>query len=130
MLLSPKLASSYLRVTDLMPIYEGTTRKGSFLKEQSTYIVFDDLKVTASPSISAISEFIKALGIPMVTASPSISAISEFINALGIIPAGDIEVMEVSIGEQEALSILKASLNSTSVLTDCLSTFKNVKSSI
>ncbi|MFS7976849.1 hypothetical protein Hanom_Chr10g00897171 [Helianthus anomalus] len=78
MLLSPKLASSYLHVTDLMPIYEGTTRKGSFLKEQASYIVFDDLKVTASPSISAISEF-KALGIPV----------------------GDIEVMEVSIGEQE-----------------------------
>ncbi|KAJ0743225.1 hypothetical protein HanPI659440_Chr10g0373371 [Helianthus annuus] len=104
MLLSPKLASNYLRVTDLMPIYEETTRQGSFLKEEATYIVFDDLKVTASPSISAISEF-KALGIPV----------------------GDIEVMEVSIGEQEALSILKASLNSTSVLTDCLSSFKNVK---
>ncbi|MFS7976844.1 hypothetical protein Hanom_Chr10g00897121 [Helianthus anomalus] len=40
MLLSPKLASNYLRVTDLMPIYEQTTRKGSFLKEKSTYIVF------------------------------------------------------------------------------------------
>uniref|UniRef100_A0A251TJL5 Uncharacterized protein n=1 Tax=Helianthus annuus TaxID=4232 RepID=A0A251TJL5_HELAN len=130
MLLSPKLASSYLRVTDLMPIYEQTTSKGSFLKEQSTYIVFDDLKVTASPSISAISEFIKALGIPNVTASPSISAISEFIKALGIIPVEDIEVMEVSIGEQEALSILKASLKSTSVLTDCLSSFKNVNSLI
>ncbi|KAK1412423.1 hypothetical protein QVD17_33668 [Tagetes erecta] len=105
-LLCPKLASNYLRVTDLLPIYEKDKNPGSFLKEQATYIVSDNLEIAASPA--------------------SMSTISKF-NALGI-PNGDIEVMEVIIGEQEALLILKASLNSTSALTDCLSSFKNAKS--
>ncbi|GKA11155.1 hypothetical protein Tco_0690588 [Tanacetum coccineum] len=39
-------------------------------------------------------------------------------NTFGV-PVSDIEVMEVSIGEQEALLILKAALSSTSTLTDC-----------
>ncbi|KAI7750700.1 hypothetical protein M8C21_013002 [Ambrosia artemisiifolia] len=104
MLLCPKLASNYLRVTDLLPIYEQRTNYGSFLKEQGTFIVSDDLEVTASPSLSIISKF----------------------NTLGI-PMGDIEVMEVSIGKEEALSILKASLTSTTALTDCLGSFKNAK---
>ncbi|KAI3805767.1 hypothetical protein L1987_21653 [Smallanthus sonchifolius] len=107
MLLCPKLASNYLRVTDLLPVYDKSISQGSFLKEQATYIVSDDLEVTFSPSISTISKF----------------------NTLGI-PVGDVEVMEVSIGEQEALLILKASLASTSTLTDCLSSFKNAKSLI
>ncbi|KAL6558568.1 hypothetical protein OROMI_018918 [Orobanche minor] len=36
------------------------------------------------------------------------------------VPVGDIEVREASIGAIEVLSILKASLTSTSVLTNCL----------
>ncbi|KAD6120343.1 hypothetical protein R6Q59_026372 [Mikania micrantha] len=107
MLLCPKLASNYLRVTDLLPIYENNINPGSFLKEQETFIVSDELEVTVSPSITAISKF----------------------NTLGI-PVGDIEVTEVSIGEQEALLILKACLTSTSALTDCLSSFKKAKSMI
>ncbi|KAK9073049.1 hypothetical protein SSX86_007371 [Deinandra increscens subsp. villosa] len=107
MLLCPKLASNYLRVTDLLPIYDKSTNQGCFLKEQGTFIVSDELEVTVSPSLSTISKF----------------------NTLGI-PVGDIEVMEVSIGEQEAILILKASLTSTTALTDCLSSFKNAKSLI
>ncbi|XP_071715384.1 uncharacterized protein [Rutidosis leptorrhynchoides] len=105
LLLIPKLAANYLRVTELLPIYEKNISSGRFLKEQATFIISDDLEVTISPSISTISKF----------------------NTLGV-PVGDIEVMEVSIGEQEALLILKASLTSTSALTDCLSAFKKAKS--
>ncbi|KAI3750520.1 hypothetical protein L2E82_21160 [Cichorium intybus] len=97
MLLRPKLAANYLRVTNLLPIYEVDTRPGSFLKEQSTFIVSDDLEVSASPSIATILKF----------------------NTLGV-PVGDIEVLDVSIGEHEALLILKASLTSELALTDCL----------
>ncbi|XP_076912309.1 uncharacterized protein LOC143570572 isoform X3 [Bidens hawaiensis] len=105
LLLCPKLASNYLRVTDLLPVYDKDTKQGNFLKAQATFIVSDDLEVTISPSISTISKY----------------------NTLGI-PVGDIEIMEVYIGEQEALSILKASLTSTSPLTDCLNSFRNAKS--
>nr|XP_043637433.1 uncharacterized protein LOC122608397 [Erigeron canadensis] len=107
MLLSPKIAANYLRVTDLLPIYGKDTSSGSFLKGHGTFIVSDDLGVTVSRSLSTISKF----------------------NALGV-PVGDIEVMEVSIGEQEALLILKASLTSTSALTNCLNAFKKAKSLI
>lgn len=79
MLLRPKLAANYLRVTDLLPIYEKNINSGRFLKEDATFIISDDLEIT--------------------TVSPSISTISKF-NALGV-PVGDIEVMEVGIGEQE-----------------------------
>ncbi|KAL6557579.1 hypothetical protein OROMI_017929 [Orobanche minor] len=48
------------------------------------------------------------------------STISKF--SVGV-PIGDIEVREASIGEREVLSILKASITSTSVLTDCLKKF-------
>ncbi|KAI3677637.1 hypothetical protein L6452_36903 [Arctium lappa] len=97
MLLCPKLAANYLRVTDFLPVYDVNTSSGQFLKEGETFVVSDDLEVTVSPSISTILKF----------------------NTLGI-PVGDIEVREVNIGEQEALLILKASVTSTSALTDCL----------
>lgn len=100
MLVCPKLAANYLRVTEFLPIYDVNTSPGHFLKEQTTFVVSDDLEVTVSPSISTISKF----------------------NTLGI-PVGDIEVMEVNVGEQEALLILKASITSTSALTDCLDVF-------
>ncbi|XP_076890931.1 uncharacterized protein LOC143542156 [Bidens hawaiensis] len=105
LLLCPKLASKYCRVTDLLPIYEKDRSKGSFLKAQATFTVSDDLEVTVSPKDTI--------------------TISKY-NTFGI-PVSDIEVMEVSIGEQEALLILKASFTSTSVLTDCLNSFKNAK---
>ncbi|PWA45283.1 hypothetical protein CTI12_AA515020 [Artemisia annua] len=104
MLLSPKLSANYHRVTDLLPIYDKSKVQGSFLKEKATFIVFDDLEVTLSPSLSIISKF----------------------NTLGV-PVGDIEVVEVCIGEQEVLLILKAALSSTSALTNCLSAFRKAK---
>ncbi|CAH1433319.1 unnamed protein product [Lactuca virosa] len=72
-----------------------------FLKEQTTFIVADDLTVTASPSIATISKF----------------------NTRGV-PVDDIEVLEASIGEHEALLLIKALLTSTSALTDCLDPFR------
>ncbi|GKD04433.1 hypothetical protein Tco_1179407 [Tanacetum coccineum] len=72
---------------------------GSFLKELATFIVSDDLQLAISLPVSTISKF--SIGVPV----------------------SDIEVREASIGEREALSILKASLTSTSVLTDCLKEF-------
>ncbi|KAI3805768.1 hypothetical protein L1987_21654 [Smallanthus sonchifolius] len=99
----------YLKSEEIKSMLLVGINQGSFFKEQATFIVSDDLEVTVSPSIS-------------------ISTISKF-NTLGI-PVGDIEVMEVSIGEQEALLILKASLTSTTALTDCFNSFKNAKSLI
>ncbi|PWA79500.1 hypothetical protein CTI12_AA205280 [Artemisia annua] len=96
MLLRPKLASIYNHATDFLPIYEQGKTRSSFLKEQATFIVSDDLQVALSLPVSTISNF--SIGVPV----------------------GDIEVREASIGEREALSILKASLTSTTVLTDCL----------
>ncbi|PWA93405.1 hypothetical protein CTI12_AA071150 [Artemisia annua] len=75
---------------------DGNKVEGNFLKEQATFIVSDALELVISPHISTMSKF--TFGIPV----------------------GHIEVQEVSIGESEALIILKASLTSTSVLTDCL----------
>ncbi|KAI3507333.1 hypothetical protein L1887_22303 [Cichorium endivia] len=109
MLLCPKLATEYLRVTELLPIYEGNTAPGRFLKEQARFIVSDDLEVTISQSLDIISKF----------------------NTLGV-PVGDMEVLEVTVGEKEAISLLKASLTSTSALTDSLDLFRRkqkVKSS-
>nr|KAJ0186223.1 hypothetical protein LSAT_V11C900469260 [Lactuca sativa] len=56
-LLCSKLAVNYYCVTDLLPIYEVNAELGRFLKEQATFIVSDDLKVTASQSIATISNF-------------------------------------------------------------------------
>ncbi|CAH1445952.1 unnamed protein product [Lactuca virosa] len=97
MLLCPNIAESYVCVTDLLPIYEVNKRQGSFLnKEQATiFMVSNDLKVTTCPSIATISKF----------------------NTHGV-PIHDMELLELSIGEQEALLLLKASLTSRSALTD------------
>ncbi|GJW29998.1 hypothetical protein Tco_0046873 [Tanacetum coccineum] len=104
MLLSPKLASIYIHVTDLLPIYEKGITQGSFLKEQATFIVSNDLKIE-------LSSFFPTL----------------WLYTHGI-PADDIKIVEVSIGEPQVLTILKASLTSTSALTDCLNAFwKNSK---
>ncbi|PWA79502.1 hypothetical protein CTI12_AA205300 [Artemisia annua] len=104
MLLSPKLASIYFHATDLLPIYEKGITQGSFLKEQATFIVSDDLKIE-------LSSFYPTLWIHTRD-----------------IPADDIKIVEMSIGEPHALMILKASLTSTSALTDCLNAFwKNSK---
>lgn len=82
MLLCPKLATNYLCVTDLFPIYEDNIRPGRFLKEQATFIVSDDLKVTASQSIATISNF----------------------NAPGV-PIPDMEFLDLYIGEEEVIKL-------------------------
>ncbi|KAK2966150.1 hypothetical protein RJ640_018403 [Escallonia rubra] len=69
----------------------GTTIVGGFIKGPATFMVTDDLTVTPFSSLSIISA-LKRLNIPL----------------------GDVE-------EREALGILKASLESTSALTDGLS---------
>ncbi|CAI9301553.1 unnamed protein product [Lactuca saligna] len=102
MLLCPKIANSYRRVTEFLPIYDVNKGAGHFLKEHARiFIVSDELEVTISQSIDVISKF----------------------NKLGVHVA-DMEVMEVTIGEQEALLLLKASLSSTSALTDCFDPFR------
>ncbi|KAK2966152.1 hypothetical protein RJ640_018405 [Escallonia rubra] len=76
----------------------GTTVVGGFIKGPATFMVTDDLTVTPFSSLSIISA----------------------LNRLNI-PLGDVEEREVSIGMEEALGLLKASLESTSALTDGLS---------
>ncbi|KAI3750874.1 hypothetical protein L2E82_21751 [Cichorium intybus] len=95
MLLYPKVAHQYHRVTDFLPIYEENTRPGHFHKEQAPFLVSYDLEIIDAPSVATFSKF----------------------NTLGV-PVGDMEVEEVSFGEHEALLLLKASLTSTSALTD------------
>ncbi|KAI3750872.1 hypothetical protein L2E82_21749 [Cichorium intybus] len=95
MLLYPKVAPRYRRVTDFLPIYKENTRPGLFLKEKAPFMVSNDLEIIASPSIATFSKF----------------------NTLGV-PVGDMEVVEGSFGKHEALLLLKASLTSTSALTD------------
>ncbi|GJX76708.1 hypothetical protein Tco_0323519 [Tanacetum coccineum] len=102
MLLSPKLAAIYFHATDLLPIYEKGITRGSFLKEQAAFIVSDDLEIELS-SFTTVSKYTRS------------------------IPADDIKVVEVSIGEPQVLAILKASLTSTTALTDCLNAFWNSK---
>ncbi|KAI3677638.1 hypothetical protein L6452_36904 [Arctium lappa] len=99
-LLGPKLVLSDLHVINSPLTSDVNIRSVGFLKEQATFIVSDDLQVTVSTSISMISKF----------------------NKDGI-PVGDMEVVEVSVGEPEALLMLKDFLTSTSVLTDCLTVF-------
>ncbi|KAI3679633.1 hypothetical protein L2E82_51173 [Cichorium intybus] len=95
-LLCPKVNTSYPRVTDLLPIYALRGYTSRFLKEPATFIVSDNLEVTAS-SMDIISK----------------------LNTLGV-PVGDMEVLEVNIGEKEAPLLLKACLSSTLALTDFL----------
>lgn len=81
-LLDPKLAFNYWCVTDLLPIYEKTRMRGSFLKGQETFIVSDDLQVALPPCVSTISNF--SIGVPV----------------------GDIEVREAIIGERQVCTTL------------------------
>ncbi|KAK2972228.1 hypothetical protein RJ640_014286 [Escallonia rubra] len=76
----------------------GTTLVGGYIKGPATFMVTDDFVVTPFLSLSIISA-LKRLNIPL----------------------GDVEEQEVSIGMEEALGLLKASLESTSALTDGLS---------
>ncbi|KAK2966149.1 hypothetical protein RJ640_018402 [Escallonia rubra] len=76
----------------------GTTVVGGFVKGPATFMVTDDFVVTPFSSHSVISA-LKRLNIPLC----------------------DVKEQEVSIGTEEALGLLKASLDSTSALTDGLS---------
>ncbi|GJV68976.1 hypothetical protein Tco_1484485 [Tanacetum coccineum] len=89
MFLSPKLASIYCHATDLLPLYEKGITQGSFLKEQATFIVSDDLKIE-------LSSFFPTL----------------WLYTHGI-PIDDIKIVEVSIGtyNSKSLSYLNLSFN-------------------
>ncbi|CAK8541824.1 unnamed protein product [Lathyrus sativus] len=75
-----------------------------FMKSPSLYMVTDDLVVTPSSSVSVIS----------------------FLSNLGI-PSSDLEERMITIGKFEGLSILKASLISSSALSNGLGPFLKVK---
>ncbi|KAI3679630.1 hypothetical protein L2E82_51170 [Cichorium intybus] len=97
MLLCPKVEGTYYPcVADFLRIYGPNSWPVFFLKEPVTFIVSDNLEVTAS-SMDTISK----------------------LNTLGV-PVGDMEVLEVNIGEIEAPLLLKACFSSTSALTDFL----------
>ncbi|KAI3679632.1 hypothetical protein L2E82_51172 [Cichorium intybus] len=98
MLLCPKVAGYCPEVTDFLSMNGPKSYLRRFLKDPATFIVSDNLEVTAS-SIDTIST----------------------LNTLGV-SVGDMEVLEVSIGEKEAPLLLKACLSSTSALTDFLNT--------
>ncbi|CAA0808584.1 Protein of unknown function (DUF674 [Striga hermonthica] len=71
---------------------------GNYVKGPTMYMVTDDLSVTPLCMTSSLS-ILDRLGISL----------------------SDVEELELNIGLEEALSILKASLNSTSALTNALS---------
>ncbi|RZB52750.1 uncharacterized protein LOC114395765 [Glycine soja] len=78
----------------------GSSSNGGFAKAQSMFLVTDDLVMTPMSSISCIS----------------------FLNRSKVSPL-DLEERVVKIGVKEALAILKASLTSTSALTNGLKQF-------
>ncbi|XP_071715776.1 uncharacterized protein [Rutidosis leptorrhynchoides] len=101
-LVEPMLEPRYMKVTDYLPqIYKQDTVKGSFLKENASLVVSDDLQILVSPSVNTVKEFTSG------------------------IPLDDIELLPMSIGEPEALLILKLSLHSKSVLTDFFKSSKH-----
>ncbi|XP_027929885.1 uncharacterized protein LOC114186070 isoform X2 [Vigna unguiculata] len=84
----------------------GDSRSGKgFVKGPSTFMVTDDLVVTPMSSISTIS----------------------YLNRSKI-PLSDLEERVISVGVKEGLAILKASLTSTSALTQGLQQFTKIKS--
>ncbi|KAG8368390.1 hypothetical protein BUALT_Bualt15G0040500 [Buddleja alternifolia] len=108
-LLKPKLPPEYLSKNMIFSHTEVMTRpfsnvhfvdlngKSGYVKGPALFMVTDDLVVTPSSAISGIS-LIKNLKIPF----------------------SDVEERQFEIGMEEALNILKASLMSTSALTDGL----------
>ncbi|KOM37684.1 hypothetical protein LR48_Vigan03g106600 [Vigna angularis] len=74
-----------------------------FVKGPSTFVVTDDLFVTPMSSISAVSCLKRSQ-----------------------VPLSDLEERVISVGVKEGLAILKASLTSTSALTEGLLHFTKV----
>ncbi|KAH6780507.1 hypothetical protein C2S52_011744 [Perilla frutescens var. hirtella] len=116
MLINPELPHGYISENQFLTLTEGSppslklTNRGklvssfksskgqsNFVKGETMYIVSDDLTVTPFTVTSSIS-------IP---------------HALGI-SLSDVKELDLHIGMEEALHILKASLSSTTVLTDAL----------
>ncbi|KAH6780511.1 hypothetical protein C2S52_011748 [Perilla frutescens var. hirtella] len=89
----PKL---YNEVGSLIRSFKWGRGQGNHVKEQTTCFVTDDLTVTAS-----------------------LATTISILNSLGI-ALSDVKEMELDIGLEEALSILKASLTSKTALTDSL----------
>ncbi|KAL3635449.1 hypothetical protein CASFOL_019996 [Castilleja foliolosa] len=108
MLLKPLLPIGYVCKDNILPLFEETWSHnlsdysfkspkgpGNYVKGQKMYMVTDDLTATPLCMASSISIF-KQLKVPL----------------------SDVKELELDIGLKEALSILKASLTSTSALTD------------
>ncbi|XP_027929621.1 uncharacterized protein LOC114185880 isoform X1 [Vigna unguiculata] len=82
----------------------GDSRSGKgFVKGPSMFMVTDDLVVTPMSSISAVSYLNRSL-----------------------VPLSDLEERVISVGVKEGLAILKASLTSTSALTQGLQQFTKI----
>ncbi|KAG4925171.1 hypothetical protein JHK87_050711 [Glycine soja] len=92
--------SKQFAIVDPKPSIGGSSSNGGFVKGQSMFMVTDDLVMTPMSSISCIS----------------------FLNRSKVSPL-DLEERVVNIGVKEALAILKASLTSTSALTNGLKQF-------
>ncbi|KAL3635451.1 hypothetical protein CASFOL_019998 [Castilleja foliolosa] len=108
MLLEPRLPTGYVSKDNILPLIEETSKwggyyikspkgPGNYVKGQKTYMVTNDLTVTPFYMASIISIF----------------------NQLKV-PFSDVKELELDIGLKEALRILKASLTSTSALTNGL----------
>ncbi|KAL3635450.1 hypothetical protein CASFOL_019997 [Castilleja foliolosa] len=108
LLLDPCLPVGYVSKDNILPLIEETWKRndrffkspkgpGNYVKGQKMYMATDDLTVTPLCMSSSISIF-KQLNVPF----------------------SDVKELELDIGLKEALSILKASLTSTSALTDGL----------
>ncbi|KAL3635446.1 hypothetical protein CASFOL_019993 [Castilleja foliolosa] len=108
MLLEPCLPVGYVSKDNILPLIQETWKwdgcsfkspkgPGNYVKGQKMYMATDDLTVTPLCMASSISIF-KQLKVPF----------------------SDVKELELDIGLKEVLSILKASLTSTSALTDGL----------
>lgn len=113
-LLNPKLPHGYISKNKFLPlceesppvltnlsgvplVFKSCIGDGSFMKDQTMYIVSDDL--TVSPfSITSSFSILNGLGFSLL----------------------DVKEKDFEIGMEEALGIIKASLTSTTVFTDAL----------
>ncbi|KAF5789096.1 hypothetical protein HanXRQr2_Chr09g0366821 [Helianthus annuus] len=106
MLLKPHIGQPYSSKNQVFPLkctptlcehVKDPRPGGNFLKQSGMFMVTDDLTITPSTSHSTI-DVLRKLNVPL----------------------DDIERCEVSIGLEECLKLLKASLRSCSTLTDSL----------
>ncbi|KAL7087073.1 hypothetical protein ACP275_13G042900 [Erythranthe tilingii] len=125
-LVKPKLPQGYMSKNQILPLSEQVVlycRRQ--YGEEKDWLTYSSVSVAADPVIRHVEgNYVEGPKIYMVsddlTVTPLSMSSSLFVVNEMKIPLSDVEEVEVHIGLQEGLSILKASLTSTSALTNGL----------